>query len=330
MNDVDLFVGGRVIPGKYPYAPNSYLLLNTNGKFSIASQAIAPDLKRIGMVNDAVWTDINNDNHTDLILTGEWMGIEVFINKNNQLIKSDQFKSLSAATGWWNKLKVCDIDNDGDKDIIAGNLGLNYKFHASKEKPFHVYTRDFDFNGNEDIILAKYYNEKQVPVRGKVCTAQQIPHLAQKITTYNEFANKDLGGILGKGISAALHYQAVEFRSGIFFNDGQETFSFSPLPIDVQQSPINSILFEDFDGDHINDLLVAGNNYQSEVETTRADAGIGVFLKGQGKGIFAPMTNLKSGFFADKDVRHMLSLKTPDGNLIIVANNNDTLDVFKN
>ncbi|WP_282085775.1 VCBS repeat-containing protein [Aquimarina algiphila] len=328
--DIDLFVGGRVIPGKYPYSPISYLLVNTKGTFSRATQELAPELEQIGMVTDAVWTDINGDNALDLIVTGEWMGIEVFINTKNKLIKSTQYKTLSTTTGWWNTVLVSDVDNDGDQDIIAGNLGTNYKFHASKEKPFHVYTHDFDFNGNEDIILAKYYNDKKVPVRGKVCTAQQIPHLARKIPTYNEFANGDLNSILGKGLESALHYKAVEFRSGIFLNKGDNNYTFSPFPQQVQQSPINSILFDDFDGDGIKDLVLAGNNYQSEVETTRADAGIGSFLKGDSKGEFSLLSNLKSGFFADKDVRHMVSIKTARGKLIIVANNNDSMDIFKN
>jgi len=328
--DIDLFVGGRVIPGKYPYAPTSYLLINNKGSFSIATPSLAPDLEHIGMVTDAVWKDINNDTKIDLIVTGEWMGIEVFINHNNTLSKSDQYPTLSSTTGWWNKILIEDIDSDGDLDIIGGNLGLNYKFNASKEKPFHIYTRDFDFNGNEDIILAKYYNDKQVPVRGKVCTAQQIPHLAKKIPTYADFANKDLGGILGKGIDAALHYQAVEFRSGIFLNNGNTKFSFSALPIEVQQSPINSMLFDDFDGDQIKDLLVAGNNYQSEVETTRADAGVGVFLKGHTKKGFIPYSIQKSGFFADKDIRNMLALKSKNQHLIVVINNNDMIDIFRN
>ncbi|AXT49871.1 RNA-binding protein [Aquimarina sp. BL5] len=327
--DIDLFVGGRVIPGKYPYAPISYLLINTNGKFSINTTEFAPELENIGMVTDAVWKDINGDKRPDLIVTGEWMGIEVFINKNNTLSKSDQYQTLSATTGWWNTIKAVDVDNDGDQDIIAGNLGLNYKFHASEKKPFHIYTRDFDFNGNEDIILAKHYKDKQVPVRGKVCTAQQIPHLSKKIPTYSEFANSDLEGILGKSVKSALHYQATEFRSGIFFNDGAGSYTFSPFSNEMQKSPINSILFEDFDGDQKKDLLLAGNNYQSEVETTRSDAGIGFFLKGNSKGKFSYIPNIKSGFYADKDVRHMISIKTSNGKQVWVVNNNDQVDVFK-
>ncbi len=327
--DVDLFVGGRVIPGKYPYAPASYLLINNNGKFTVGNKALAPELEKAGMVTDASWSDINMDGQIDLLVTGEWMGIHVFINQNNKLMKSTAYETLTHAVGWWNRLLVDDVDNDGDQDIVAGNLGLNYKFHASPEKPFHIYTSDFDFNGIEDIVLAKKYDGKEVPVRGKTCMTQQLPHLAQKIPTYNDFASRDLEGIVGKRLEAALHYEATEFRSGIFLNNGEEGFEFSPFAMPVQQSPINSIAFEDFDGDGFKDLVLAGNNYQSEVETTRADAGIGNFLKGDGKGTFTLLSNLESGFFADKDVRNMMVIETRQGKLIFVVNNNDQHDIFR-
>jgi hypothetical protein len=158
---------------------------------------------------------------------------------------------------------------------------------------------------------------------------QQLPHLAQKIPTYAEFANKDLEGIVGKGIETALHYKATEFRSGIFINNGSDGYSFSAFENAVQQSPINSILFEDFDGDGHKDLLLAGNNYHSEVETTRADAGIGSFLKGDTKGNFTLVSNLRSGFFADKDVRNMVLLRSGGEKLLFVANNNDEHDLFR-
>ncbi len=327
--DMDLFVGGRVVPGQYPYPPVSYLLINDGGVFTNATENLASELKNIGMVTAAVWTDMNDDNKLDLVVTGEWMGIEVFMNQNNKLIKSDQYDELSSSKGWWNELLVADIDNDGDQDIIAGNLGLNYKFHASKEEPFDVYTTDFDFNGSVDVVLAEKYNGKQVPVRGKSCMTQQLPHLASKIPTYTDFASKDLEGIVGKRLENALHYQANEFRSGIFINHGNGVFSFSPFDNEVQQSPINSILFDDFDGDGKKDLVLAGNNYQSEVETTRADAGIGSFLKGNGQGSFVPVPHFESGFFADKDVRNMITLNTPTDKLLMVINNNDYHDIFR-
>jgi hypothetical protein len=325
--DIDLFVGGRVIPGKYPYAPVSTLLINNKGKFSIGTKEKSVGLAQVGMVTDAVWYDINGDKQKDLIVCGEWMGIEVFLNTDGKLEKSKAYENLNSSIGWWNKLLIDDIDNDGDDDIVVGNLGLNYKYHASKEKPFHIYTKDFDYNGVEDIFLAKNYNNKQVPIRGKGCTAQQMPHLKRKITSYNSFANLDLKGIVGNGIKTALHYEAVEFRSGIFKNEGGK-YVFEAFLNEAQKSPINSILYHDFDKDGIKDLLMAGNNYQSEIETTRADAGVGVFLKGEGDGNYKNVSSLESGFFADKDIRNMYLLKGKLKDYIFIANNNDKQEIY--
>lgn len=322
--DMDLFVGNRVISGLYPYPPNSFLLINNGGTFSLAGEEITPGLRTIGMVTDAAWHDMDGDEDVELIVTGEWMGIEVFENDNGRLVKSENYSNLSSAKGWWNKILFADIDQDGDEDIIAGNLGLNSKFHASPDKPLHVYTKDFDYNGTADVFLAKYYKGAEVPVRGKTCTAQQLPHLAAKIPTYTEFASRDMEGILGPGIETALHYEATEFRSGIFVNEGGH-FQFSPLPNSAQQSPVNSILYEDFDQDGQPDLLIAGNNHQPEIETTRYDAGIGQFFKGNRDGQLEAVPLSKSGFFTDKDVRNML--KT--GDYIVVINNNSNHDLFE-
>lgn len=327
--DMDVFVGGRVVPATYPFPPQSLLLLNQGGRFSLETQSIAPELSQIGMVNDAVWEDIDQDNDLDLLLTGEWMGIEVFINNQGQLQRSEEYQALSSMTGWWNQLHIADVDQDGDNDIIAGNLGLNYKFHATAEKPFHVYTNDFDYNGTADVFLAKYYKGAEVPVRGKTCATQQVPHLAQKISSFNDFASKDLAGILGPSVKTALHYEAVEFRSGIFINEGAGEFNFSPFSNEVQQSLINSIVYTDMDGDNVEDLLLAGNNYMSEIETTRADAGIGIFLKGLGKGNFKAISNQQSGFFADKDVRALIAIKNKGYAGIFVINNNNRHQLFQ-
>ena len=327
--DLDLFVGSRIIPGKYPYAPTSYLLENTNGNFKIVTDSKAPELKNIGLVTAAEWADIDNDHDLDLIVTGEWMGIEVFENNHGSFTRSNSYKTLRTNTGWWNTLKIEDIDNDGDVDIIAGNLGLNSKYHATKEQPFHVYTNDYDNNGVEDIMLTKYYKNKLVPVRGKGCTAQQMPFLKDKIKTYNEFALNDISGILGNTFESSLHHQVTEFRSGIFINNNDKTFSFSPFPIEAQIAPINSIIFEDIDGDGFNDLLLAGNNYLSEIETTRSDAGIGVFLKGNAASNFDFIPNQTINFYADKDTRHMTSIKTSKEQKIIIINNNSKHQAFE-
>lgn len=325
--DIDLFVGSRVIPGGYPYPPESYLLINSEGSFRVGNPTFAPELTQIGMVTDAVWEDIEGDGDLDLIVVGEWMGIEVFVNEEGNLSKQELYEELSSTTGWWNRILVEDVDQDGDMDIIAGNLGLNYKFHATAQKPFHVYTKDFDYNGTVDVFLAKDYKGMEVPVRGRTCSAQQLPHLANKIPSFNDFASRDIAGILGPSIQSALHYTVVEFRSGIFLNEGGN-FTFSPFPNQVQQSPLNSLVYEDLDKDGIKDLLVAGNNYLSEIETTRSDAGIGVLLKGKENGEFIPISHMQTGFFAHKDVRNMVLLNNREQPLILVLNNNDQHDLY--
>ncbi len=326
--DMDLFVGGRVVPAQYPVPPTSYLLLNESGRFRAVTDELAPQLAQIGMVTDACWSDIDMDEDLDLVLTGEWMGIEVLVNEDGRLRRDSLYSGLASHAGWWNTLLVEDIDLDGDMDIAAGNLGLNYKLHATPEKPLHVYTNDFDYNGSVDVFLAKYYQGDQVPVRGKSCSTQQLPHLAKKIPTYEEFASLDLGGILGPGIKSALHYTVTELRSGIFINEGSGKFTFRPFDNHVQQSLINSILYDDFDNDGIQDLLMAGNNHMSEIETTRADAGIGCFLRGTETGKFEFISHLESGFFTSGDIRHLATVSDQTRHAIIVIKNNDTHELF--
>ena len=325
--DLDLFIGGRVIPGQYPFTPSSYILQNNEGKFTRVEHKLAPELEKIGMVTDAQWVDINNDQFLDLVVTGEWMGIEIFINESGMFKKSDAYKTLSKSIGWWNKIEVQDIDNDGDLDIIAGNVGLNHKLKASYEDPLSIFANDYDRNGSVDIVLAKEIEGKNVPVRGKVDLAKQMPYLVNRIDTHEQFAKLDLDAILGGEVGEPL-YKATEFRSGIFINEANNKFTFQPFENKVQQAPVNSILYQDFDGDGIQDLLLAGNNYQTEVETTRGDAGIGSFLKGGEKGAFRVMSHLESGFFADKDVRNMGFLKSKKKATVVVANNNGEHDFF--
>ena len=323
--DMDLFIGSRIISGAYPIAPKSFLLENNNGIFKDITSKILPQLQNIGMITSAVWYDFDTDQFPELLVTGEWMGIHVFKNNKGTFSEYGEYANLKNTKGWWYSLLVDDIDNDGDADIIAGNLGLNTKFKASNEKPFHVYAKDFDYNGTSDVVLAKEYNGKQVPIRGKTCTAQQNPHLAQKIKTYNEFAKSNIESIYGKGIQSALHYEVSEFRSGIFYNKNRN-FEFQPFPKEVQQSLINTIVYEDLDQDGKKDFLLAGNNYHFEVETTRADAGIGNFLKGNGNGTFKYISNSKHGFFSDKDVRKLVYDKKQKQ--VLVGNNNARLQIF--
>jgi hypothetical protein len=214
-------------------------------------------------------------------------------------------------------------------DLIAGNLGENYKFQASKEKPFEVYAKDFDGNGTNDIFLAKHLNnDMMVPIRGRECTSQQCPMIAQKFPSYLSFAESDLTGILGEEtMKTALHYQAHLFSTVIFVND-KGKFTAKKLPMEAQLSTVNGIIVKDFDSDGKKDILIGGNKFDVEVETTPADASPGVFLKGLGNLEFRSFKPLESGFFIPYNVKDIQPVKIKDNWGILVSSNNDSLRIF--
>jgi enediyne biosynthesis protein E4 len=326
--DLDFFRGGQVVAGAYPKSPRNYLLVNEKGIFSDQTKKLAPELEEIGMVNAAVWNDLNGDKSPELILVGEWMPIKVFS------YQSGKFKDVSAeygteyTEGWWNSVVADDLDGDGDLDLVLGNLGENYKFRASREKPFQVYAKDFDGNGTNDVFLARYIQDSLlVPIRGKECTSQQMPVIGEKFPTFVSFASSDLPSILGNDMKNALHKKAHLFSSVIMINE-QGKFRSTNLPVEAQLSTVNAILIQDFDDDGIKDMLLAGNKFDVEVETTPADASPGLFLKGLGNLSFESSKSFESGFFVPYNVKDMKLIRSKDGWSIVVASNNDKLRVF--
>src|SRR5690606_17035009 len=185
--DMDLFVGGNLVPKKYPLSPRSYLLKNENGIFKDATEE-NPSLKEIGMISEAVFTDYDNDKDLDLLVTGEWMAPTIFSNNNGKFTKNENIAGLENTEGWWFTVTAADFDGDGDEDYIFGNIGGNNKFHPSAEKPLYISAKDFDKNGSFDVAMSKISNGKVVPVRGKECSSQQNPFLLDKIKTYKEFS----------------------------------------------------------------------------------------------------------------------------------------------
>lgn len=327
--DLDLFVGGRLVPLRYPSAPDSYLLQNERGVFTDVTDEIAPELRQVGMVTDAVWQDIDQDNIAELIVVGEWMPITIFKKENDTYQNITQKLELDQSRGWWNTITASDFDQDGDTDFLIGNLGLNYKYKASPEKPFHVFADDFDGNGSNDIFLAKHDNNRIVPVRGKECSSQQIPVLNKKFTSYKKFAEADLDQILEGKTKKALQYEAQTFASIILEND-EGRLRIKPLPIEAQFSSVNGIIPADFNQDGTLDLLIAGNKFESEIETTRADGSPG-FLFTQEQNQLTALSPQQSGFFMPYNVKDLCAIKLGSTGEIglLVAINDGPLHLYK-
>ncbi|MGX1929756.1 VCBS repeat-containing protein [Flagellimonas sp. 2504JD4-2] len=323
--DLDLFVGTRQQPQKYPYSQTSLLLENNKGVFKDVTMEKAPDLANVGMVTDALWSDFDSDGQTDLILVGEWMKIALYKNNHGKLESNPSI--LSNTEGWWNSISSADFDGDGDMDYVVGNLGLNYKYTASAKAPFEVYSTDFDDNGTNDIVLGYYNQGSLFPLRGRECSSQQMPFIKEKFPSYHSFGSANLVEVYGKEkLEQALHLQSKTFASVYLENLGASKFNVHQLPNEAQFSSINAIQIDDFDNDGLQDILVAGNLYQSEVETPRNDASIGLLLKGKGNSTFEPLPHKKSGVFLNSDVKKMRSIALVNNNKgILVASNNDSL-----
>ncbi len=328
--DLDLFVGGRLNPMQYPTPAKSYVLINDGNSFTDQTSEWAPAFEKLGMVTDAEWTDINNDGKSELVVVGEWTAINVFELSDGKFIDKTESFGLDKESGWWYSLEIADINNDGFSDIIAGNLGLNYKYKSTYEEPFHVYYNDFDGNGRGDIVLG-YYNEGDLfPLRGRQCSSQQMPALADKFETYDEFGQATLEEVYGDNkLEKSIHYEANTFASKVYLNDGSGGFTPISLPNRSQLSSINAILIDDFDEDGNKDLLTAGNLYPVEVETIRNDASYGGLLLGDGEGNFEHLIGVESGFIADGDVKHLASITINGTPSILVVRNNGPLSIYQ-
>ncbi|MCB0639455.1 MAG: VCBS repeat-containing protein [Lewinella sp.] len=329
--DLDLFVGGRQVPGRYGEFTRSYVLRNEGGRFTDVTAEAAPWLAEPnGMVTDAIWTDQDGDGDQDLIVVGEWMPIRLFLNDNGQLSPAEA-PALEASSGWWNTISAADLDGDGDEDYIVGNLGLNIKYKASPEAPFRMYVNDFDHNGTHDVYLAYAGTDGSVyPVRGRECSSQQLPYIKEQFPTYDEFAKASVEEVLGEKIEGARYREVQQFASVILINEGPGQLRVQALPIEAQVAPIFGIAIRDWNGDQRPDILVAGNYYEREVETTRSDAGIGCLLISQPDGSYQPNPPAATGLQLYQDVRDLVLLRTANGQLtLLVANNNAALQAYR-
>ena len=330
--DLDLFVGGRVIPGQYPLSPRSFLLRNVDGKFSDVTEEVAPALRRAGLITDACWADVNGDRTADLSLAVEWGPIKVFVNVSGKFRDATESSGIAANVGWYHSIAPSDIDGDGDLDLAVGNWGLNTKYHASNEQPSLLYYGDFENEGRMHLVEAEFEDETLFPVRGKSCSTNAMPFLGNKFERFHDFAVASLEDIYTETrLQNAHRFAATTLESGVLRNDGAGSFEFIAFPRIAQVAPICGIVSGDFNGDGKVDLLLSENFYGPQPETGRADGGTSQILFGNGDCTFTPTSARKSGIIVPGDATDAAEADL-DGDSIpelIVPTNDGRVYTFK-
>jgi len=331
----DLFVGGKIKPGLFPEAPESFVLENKSTKghilFEKSKAQTDTTIAHPGMVTDAAWVDINKDGWQDLIVAGEFMPITVFENHNGVLVNETKTYGLDNSNGWWCRILADDFDNDGDTDLVIGNLGTNTQLKASDKEPLSIVYGNFYGNGATDAILCYYNGGKNYPYYSKDEVADQIPSIQKQFLHYSDYADVEVKNLLNEQQWTKAHTAEVKtFQSVFIRNNGNKSFALAPLPDLAQVSALNGMVSVDIDGDGNKDIILAGNFYPLRVQLGPLDASIGLILKGDGKGNFVSAKPMESGFFIPYNVKDIKTIKTKTGPMVLVSSNNDSLRVFEN
>lgn len=329
--DIDLFIGGKFSPGKYPISPLSSLLINDNG---ILTEATPTSLKEIGMVNDALWTDFNDDGWIDLIVLGEWTEIQFFINKKG-ILQPYKDTGLQNTSGWWNSISGGDFDNDGDTDYILGNFGLNSYIKADKNHPVRIYADDFDANGKIDPIISYYEKDdsgelKEYSLNTRDALISQITAYKKRFKDYKSFSEADFDEILKKqDRKNTVILDAKVLTTSYLENLGDDGFKLHTLPNECQVSPVYGILIKDFNSDGNLDALLSGNQNSADPLFGNYDASNGILLRGNGKGDLKPVSTLTSGIYLNGDQKSIANLFVENQSVLLAGANQGSLKAYK-
>jgi hypothetical protein len=337
---LDLFVSGRVEPWGYPKAVSSMILRNDsqNGKakFTDVTSQVAPALKNIGLVCDALFTDYDNDGWPDLILAGEWMPVTFLKNIKGKFVDATQKTGLSAATGWWNSIVAGDFRHTGKMDYIVGNTGLNTLYQVSERYPAFITAKDFDKRGRIDAFPSLFLpnkdgERKEYPAFVRDDAVKQLISLRKKFTNYKSFAQATMQDLLTPvQLHGAMRLKATTLQSCFLRNDGNGKFTMIPLPVEAQFSALNGMTVDDYDGDGNLDIVINGNDYGTDVSIGRYDALNGLMLKGDGKGNFKSMSILQSGIYIPGNGKALVKLHGSNGKYLLAASQNkDALKLFQ-
>lgn len=339
--DLDLFVGGHVLPGKFPQPDKCMLLQNNKGVFTNVTQAAGNGLLSPGIVNQALWADMNGDGKHELLLCGEWMSPMIFTQQNGQFVKTqnkvtistraktDSVIDMNELSGFWYAMRAEDIDKDGDLDIVLGNRGENSTIAGDFEHPCTIYAKDFDNNGSYDAVLGYYNQGKCYPLFSRDQLIDQMPMMRKKFIRYRDYSGTTLDNLFTpeqkKGMDV---YKARSFESGVLLNEGNGSYRFVAFNEKAQLSNINDLVVDDFDGDGNKDILACGNTNDPAVMVGNYDATSAVFLKGDGKGGFTVLSPVASGLGVRGETRKIVSIKTKSKPLYILLKNSASAQVF--
>ncbi|MEQ9101791.1 MAG: VCBS repeat-containing protein [Imperialibacter sp.] len=328
--DNDLFVGVRMTPGFYGEQKNGYLLNNDGqGIFQNVTIEFAPDLTSIGMITDALWSDLDNDGAVDLVVVGDWMPIRVFLNRNGKFIEASDRSGLAGSSGWYHAVAAGDFNEDGLVDFVVGNHGLNSRFKASQFEPISMYINDFDKNGSKEQILTRYDGGKELPLVMRTDMVMQIPVLKKKYLRFKNYVGQGMDeAFTSEQISNSIILQVNDLSSQLLLNKGNGQFSSQPLPLEAQFAPVYSLLVEDFDNDGHLDVFLGGNQYRAKPETGIYDASYGLMLKGDGKGTLTSLKGAESGIHTRGEIRSAQKIKVGKQKMIVVGKNNDVPEFY--
>ena len=326
--DLDLFVGGRVVPGRYPVTPSSRILRNKGGGsgFHDMTDEVAPGLRETGLVTAAIWSDADDDGWIDLLVTHEWGPVRFYRNVEGRMVDATAAAGLADRHGWWNGIAARDIDDDGDIDYAVTNQGLNSKYgQPDAAHPASLYYGDMSGSGQLRLVEAGVKHGELLPVRGRSCSAGAMPFVAEKFPTFEAFASATLSDIYTpQCLAQATELTATELASGILRNDGRGRFSFEPLPRIAQISPGFGVALTDVDGDGATDLYFVQNYFSREPETGHLDGGVGLLMTGTGDGTFAPVWPNRSGLVVPGDAKGLGAVNLDgDGWIDFVITTND-------
>jgi enediyne biosynthesis protein E4 len=316
--DLDLFVGGKVVPGKYPLSERSEIYVNDGkGKFTQHTD-VNKNFNKLGVVNSAVWTDVNKDGIEDLIIAAEWKPLKVFINENGKLTDQSQKYFSSIGSGWWNTILAHDFDKDGDNDLVVGNYGFNSQMKVDSNHPMKLYVQDIDGNGSIDPIITHYIGEVAYPLFPRDDVNGQVPILKKKFSDYGIYAKATINEILSPEQLQKSAVSTITTLATVYLENTPNGFVKKNLPMEAQYAPVHAFTYMDVNKDGHDDLIIAGNNSYNRIYFGRHDANHGMVMVNDGKGNFTYIPQSQSGLNVKGDVR---SLMVVNGKLVFGLNN---------